>query len=55
MGDKRAKSVLDKYYTGVIPDREPLDDTISQFELEKAIKLFNGGTNITAWIWRDRL
>lgn len=51
-GDKRALPVLEKYYTGIIPDREPLDVTISQYELEKAIKLANGGTNIVAWTWR---
>ena len=52
MGDSRALPVLQKYYTGDIPDREPLDDTISQYELEKAINLASGGLNITAWIWR---
>lgn len=51
-GDPRAFSVLQKYYTGNIPDREPLDQTISQYELEKAIKLVSGGPNITSWFWR---
>ena len=51
-GDNRAVPVLQKYYTGNIPDREPLDKTISQYELEKAIKLANGGPNITVWAWR---
>jgi len=51
-GDNRAMPVLQKYYTGNIPDREPLDGTISQYELEKAIKLADGGLNITVWAWR---
>jgi hypothetical protein len=51
-GDSRALPVLEKYYTGNIPDREPLNGTISQYELKKAIKLAKGGTNISAFIWR---
>lgn len=51
-GDKRALTILEKYYSGNIPDRDPLDETISQYELKKAINLVNGGTNIAAWIWR---
>lgn len=51
-GDSRALPILEKFYTGDIPEREPLDQVISQYELEKAIKLARGGTNISAWIWR---
>lgn len=51
-GDSKALPVLQKYYTGDIPDREPLDDMISQYELKKAINLASGGLNITAFIWR---
>lgn len=51
-GDSRALPILEKYYTGNIPDREPLDAVISQYELKKAIVLAEGGTNITAWAWR---
>lgn len=51
-GDKKALSVLQKYYIGNIPEREPLDDTISQYELRKAINLVSGGKNMAAWIWR---
>jgi hypothetical protein len=51
-GDSRALPILQKYYTGNIPDREPLDKTISQYELKKAVNLTNGGLNITAWAWR---
>lgn len=52
-GDSRALPVLESYYTGNIPDREPLDDTISQYELKKAVNLTSGGTNISAFIWRS--
>ncbi len=55
LGDGRALPVLEKYYTGDIPNREPLDETISQYELKKAINLVNGETNISAWIWRNLL
>lgn len=55
MGDEKALPVLQKYYTGQIPDREPLDSTISQYELEKAIKLVQGGTNITGIFWKWNL
>jgi len=51
-GDIKALPVLQKYYTGNIPDREPLDEAISQYELQKAIKLAQGGLNLTAWTWR---
>ncbi|MFZ6035344.1 MAG: HEAT repeat domain-containing protein [Patescibacteria group bacterium] len=52
LGDRRALPVLKRYYTGNIPDREPLDKTISQYELKKAVNLAGGGLNITAWAWR---
>lgn len=52
IGDSRALPVLEKHFTGNMPDREPLDETISQYELQKAIKLASGGTNLTAWMWR---
>ncbi len=52
-GDARAVLVLEKHYTGNIPNREPLDKTISQYELKKAINLAKGGTNISAFIWRS--
>jgi hypothetical protein len=52
LGDSHALPVLEKYYTGNIPDREPLDETISQYELRKAINLAGGGLNISAFVWR---
>jgi len=52
MGDSRALPTLEKYYTGNIPSREPLDQSISQYELKKTINLTRGGLNITAFLWR---
>jgi hypothetical protein len=54
-GDSRALPALQNYYTGIIPDREPLNEMISQYELEKAIALVKGGTNISAFVWRNNL
>ncbi len=51
-GDARALPELEKYFSGVIPDREPLDETISQYELKKAIEQAKGGINLTTWAWR---
>lgn len=55
LGNSKALSTLQKFYTGNIPDREPLDQTISQYELKKAINLTSGGKNITAIFWRYNL
>jgi len=55
LGDNRALPILKNYYTGNIPLREPLDQTISQYELKKAINLTSGGLNITAFFWRGML
>lgn len=38
LADPRALPSLENYYTGIIPEREPLDQMISQYELKKAIK-----------------
>jgi len=54
MGDTRALPVLNKFYTGVVPEREPLNEMISQYELKKAIELVQGGINITSVFWRGR-
>lgn len=54
LGDRRALPVLERFYTGQIPDREPLDQVISQYELRKAIQLTQGGPNMTAFLWRSR-
>ncbi|MFC1649896.1 HEAT repeat domain-containing protein [Patescibacteria group bacterium] len=47
VGDEKALPTLEKYYTGNIPDREPINEVISQYELSKAINLCSGGFNIT--------
>lgn len=52
MGDRQALPVLKKYYTGQIPEREPYDAGLSQYELKKAIKLLESGFNLTAPFWR---
>ena len=46
-GDSTALPVLQELYTGQIPDREPWNETLSQYELQKAIHLLEGGFNIT--------
>jgi hypothetical protein len=51
LGDPRALPVLEKYYTGKIPEREPYHKGISQYELRKAINLVQGGTNIIGFIY----
>lgn len=51
LGDERAREVLEKYYTGNIPEREPYDDGLSQYEMKKALKLVDGGFNITHLVW----
>lgn len=52
LGDNKALPILQKYYTGNIPPREPLDKTISQYELKKAVDLTSGGFNITSLVGR---
>ncbi len=53
IGSPDSLPVLKKYYTGIIPAREPLYKTISQYELKKAIDLTSGGLNISAFVWRS--
>ena len=53
LGDERALQVFEKYYIGEIPEREPLGEMISQYELRKAIRLAEGGVNLSAWVWRE--
>ncbi|MBU0569394.1 HEAT repeat domain-containing protein [Patescibacteria group bacterium] len=55
LGDPKALPVLEKYYTGNIPDREPWNGIISQYELKKTINLASGGLNITHFLWRNSL
>ncbi|MBN1430963.1 MAG: hypothetical protein JXB07_21520 [Anaerolineae bacterium] len=55
LGDSRALPALKSYYTGHIPEREPLDQSLSQYELRKAIDLTSGGTHFIAWVMRAGL
>ena len=50
LGDSRALPTLKSFYTGNIPSREPLNKTISQYELKKAINLAEGNFNISALV-----
>jgi len=52
LGDARGLPTLEAYFSGVPESRESLDETISQYELQKAIKLIDGGFNLTAFFWR---
>lgn len=52
LGDARARPVMEKYYTGEIPEREPYDQGLSQYEMKKALKLLDGGINLTHWVWK---
>lgn len=52
LGEKEALETLKKYYTGEIPEKESFNQTISQYELRKAIKLIESGTNLGTWVWR---
>ncbi|MBN1258133.1 HEAT repeat domain-containing protein [Candidatus Peregrinibacteria bacterium] len=54
LGDKKALPFLEQYDTGKpLPEREPWNEGISQYELRKAIKLLKGGLNLSAFVWRD--
>jgi len=53
LGDKRALPFLQKYYIGYDSNNKTKrDEALSQYELRKAIKLLDGGFNITAFVWR---
>lgn len=53
IGDSRALDLLHSYYKGEKPrNHENLEQEISQYELYRAIKLLEGGVNLTAFIWR---
>ena len=49
IADERALPVLKKHYTGVMPQREPLDKVLSQYEIRKAIKWCEKG-NLISWM-----
>jgi hypothetical protein len=52
IGDKQALELLEKYYTGFDGGHSNYHDDISQHELKKAIKLVDGGFNITQLVWK---
>ena len=53
LGDKKALPFLQKYYNGEVNhQRCNRGETLCQFELQKAVKLLDGGLNISAFVWR---
>ena len=44
--------VLESLFTGDIPARGSWDGSLSQYEMQKAIKLIKSGFNLTHWAWR---
>lgn len=52
IGNPKALSYITKNYTGKTPEKESLDTKLSQYEMTKAIKLMQGGFNISAIVWR---
>lgn len=50
LADPSALPTLRSVYTGNIPDREPLDQMLSQYELAKAIRWCEQG-NWTSWMY----
>jgi hypothetical protein len=52
LADDRALPKLKEYYKGVPDEVEPLNKTLSQYELQKAIKWCEEG-NVTSWMYRN--
>jgi len=52
LGDKRAATTLNKYYTGYNDGRSKVNEDMSQYELSKATKLVEGDFNITSPFWQ---
>jgi len=55
IGDPKALPYITKFYTGRIPQTENPDTALSQRELEKAVRLMQGGLNISAIVWRHNI
>jgi len=51
LADKRALPALKSLYTGKIPPKESFSQTLSQYELKKAIQWCEKG-NATSWMYR---
>jgi len=54
LGNTNALPYLTKYFTG-IPEKEPQNANLSQYEISKAISLIQGGLNIPAIVWRHNI
>ncbi|MFA6048147.1 MAG: hypothetical protein WCV59_03930 [Parcubacteria group bacterium] len=51
MADSESLPALEKIYAGKVPEgREPLNEVVSQYEIEKAIRWVKNG-NITSWMY----
>jgi len=53
LADQNALPTLRSLYSGIIPSKESVDKTISQYELKKAIQWCENG-NITSWMYKNR-
>lgn len=47
LGDREGLQVLQSIYTGNIPEREPYDEMISQYEIKKAILLIDKNADVS--------
>ena len=50
LADSRALPILESFYEGPPGGKEPLDEVLSQYELQKAIKWCKKG-NATSWMY----
>lgn len=50
LADKRALPKLKYMFVADYPEREPLDEVISNYEIEKAIRWMESG-NLTSWMY----
>lgn len=51
MAEPESLAPLEKIYAGKVPEgREPLNEVVSQYEIEKAIRWVKNG-NITSWMY----
>jgi hypothetical protein len=51
MAEPESLAALEKLYIGKVPEgREPLNEVVSQYEIEKAIRWVKNG-NMTSWMY----
>lgn len=51
LAEPESLAALEKIYSGKVPEgREPLDEVVSQYEIEKAIRWCKNG-NMTSWMY----